>query len=73
MYRLEKVSIENLDQAQAMLHQLNEESIKLGIKMNVSSNLSKTKLMTNIDDDNDIKIGDTVIVRVDSYVGISRS
>ena len=31
-------------------------------------NLSKTKVMTNIDDDRDIKISDTVIERVDSYV-----
>jgi hypothetical protein len=54
----------DLDQAQAMLQQLNEESSKIGLKMN----LSKTKIMTNIDDDRDIKIGDTVIERVDSYV-----
>ena len=33
-----------------------EESSKLGIKMN----LSKTKIVTNIDDDKDIKIGDSV-------------
>src|ERR1700761_4130181 len=31
-------------------------------------NLSKTKIMTNIDDDRDTKIGDTIIERVDSYV-----
>jgi hypothetical protein len=54
----------DLDQAQVMLQQLNEESSKVGLKMN----LSKTKVMTNIDDDRDIKIGDTVIERVDSYV-----
>lgn len=54
----------NLDQAQVMLEQLNEESNKVGLKMN----LSKTKYMTNINDDRDIKIGDTVIERVDSYV-----
>jgi hypothetical protein len=54
----------DLDQAQVMLQQLNEESSKIGLKMN----LSKTKVMTNIDDDRDIKIGDTVIERVDSYV-----
>src|ERR1700748_1305792 len=30
--------------------------------------LSKMKIMTNIDDDRDIKIGDTIIERVDSYV-----
>ena len=54
----------DLDQAQIMLEQLNEESSKVGLKMN----LSKTKIMTNIDDDRDIKIGDTVIERVDSYV-----
>ena len=54
----------DLDQAQVMLQQLNEESSKIGLKMN----LSKTKVMTNIDDDRDIKIGDTIIERVDSYV-----
>ena len=54
----------DLDQAQVMLLQLNEESSKVGLKMN----LSKTKIMTNIDDDREIKIGDTVIERVDSYV-----
>ena len=54
----------DLDQAQIMLQQLNEESNKVGLKMN----LSKTKIMTNIEDDRDIKIGDTVIERVDSYV-----
>ena len=54
----------DLDQAQVMLQQLNEESMKVGLKMN----LSKTKIMTNIDDDRDIKIGDTVIERVDHYV-----
>ena len=52
----------DLDQAQIMLQQLNEESNKVGLKMNLS------KIMTNIDDDRDIKIGDTVIERVDSYV-----
>ena len=31
-------------------------------------NLSKTKIMINIDDDRDIKIGDTIIQRFDSYV-----
>ena len=31
-------------------------------------NLSKMKIMTNIDDDRDIKIGDTIIERVDSDV-----
>ena len=30
-------------------------------------NLSKTKIMINIDDDRDIKIGDTIIEIVDSY------
>ena len=54
----------NLDQAQAMLQHLNEEPSKFDLTMN----LSKTKVMTNIDDDRDIKIGDTVIERVDSYV-----
>ena len=54
----------DLDEAQIMLQQLNEESRKVGLKMN----LSKTKIMINIDDDRDIKIGDTIIERVDSYV-----
>ena len=45
------------DQAQLMLQQLNEEASKVGLKMN----LSKTKVMTNIDDDRDIKISDTFI------------
>ena len=54
----------DLDQAQVMLQQLNDESSKIGLKMN----LSKTKIMTNIDDDRDIKIGDTVIERVDNYI-----
>lgn len=54
----------DLDQAQIMLQQLNEEASKVGLKMN----LSKTKIMTNIDDDSEIKIGDTVIERVDSCV-----
>src|ERR1700761_3580759 len=54
----------DLDQAQVTLQQLNEESSKIGLKMN----LSNTKIMTNIDDDRDIKIGDTVIERVDNYI-----
>ena len=54
----------SLDQAQVMLQQLNDESIKVGLKLN----LSKTKIMTNIDDDRDVKIGDTVIERVENYV-----
>ena len=54
----------DLDQALIMLQQWNEEVSKVGLKMN----LSKTKVMTNTDDDRDIKIGDTVIERVDSYV-----
>ena len=54
----------DLNEAQIMLQQLNEESRKVGLKMN----LSKTKIMINIDDDRDIKIGDTIIERVDSYV-----
>src|ERR1700743_2572209 len=52
----------DLDQAQVML--LKEESCKVGLKMN----LSKTKVMTNIADDREIKIGDTTIERVDSYM-----
>ena len=51
-------------QAQNMIRQLNEESVKVGLKMN----LTKTKFMTNITDDREITIGDTVIERVDSYV-----
>ena len=31
-------------------------------------NISKTRVMTNIDDERDIKISDTVFERVDSYV-----
>lgn len=31
-------------------------------------NLSKSKVMTNIDDDRDIKISDIVIERLDSYM-----
>jgi len=54
----------DLDQAEVMLRQLNEEANKIGLKMN----LTKTKIMTNIDDDREITIGDTVIERVDSYV-----
>jgi len=37
----------DLNLAQVMLQQLNEESSNVGLKMN----LSKTKVMTNIDDD----------------------
>jgi len=44
------------------VQQLDEESMKIGLRMNPS----KTKIMTNIEDDRDIKIGDTVIERVDS-------
>ena len=51
----------DLDQAQVMLEELNEEANKVGLKMN----LSKTKIMTNIDDDREMKIGDTIIERVD--------
>lgn len=47
-----------------MPQQLNEESIKGGLKMNQS----KTKTMSNIDDDKVIKICDTVIEGVDSYM-----
>src|SRR6201996_1842282 len=54
----------DLDEAQVMSQQLNEEASKVGLKMS----LSKTKIMTNIDDDRDIKIGDTIIERVDCYV-----
>lgn len=48
----------DLDRAQLMLLQFNQESIKL----------SKTKVKTNINDDRDIKIGYTVIGFVESYV-----
>src|SRR6202012_467856 len=34
----------------------------------ITMNLSKTKVMTNIDDDAVIKVGDDVIERVDSYI-----
>lgn len=43
--------------AQIMLQQLNTESSKVGLKMN----LSKTKVMSNIDDERDTEIGDTVV------------
>jgi len=46
-----------------MLQQLNEESSKVGLKMN----LSKTKVTANNDDDREIKIGDTDI-GTDKYV-----
>lgn len=46
-----------------MLQQSIDESIKVGVKMN----LSKTKSMTNIDDKRNINVGDTVIERVDNY------
>ena len=54
----------DLDEAQVMLEELNEEANKVGLKMN----LSKTKIMTNIEDDREMKIGDTVVEKVDSYV-----
>src|ERR1700742_812031 len=54
----------NLDQLQTMMNQLQQESSKIGLKMN----LSKTKVMANIDDDAVIKVGDDVIERVDSYI-----
>ena len=57
----------DLDQLQTMMNQLHQESSKIGLKMN----LSKTKVMTNIDDDAVIKVGDDVIERVDSYIYIS--
>lgn len=52
------------DQAQVVLQQLNEVSSKDDLKMC----LSKTKVSTNITDGKTIKIGDTVIERVDNYV-----
>src|SRR6202012_1936086 len=52
------------DQLQTMMNQLHQESSEIGLKMN----LSKTKVMTNIDDDAVIKVGDDVIERVDSYI-----
>ena len=54
----------DLYEAEDMLQELNEEANKVGLKMN----LSKTKIMTNIADNREMKIGDTVIERVDSYV-----
>ena len=54
----------DLDQLQTMMNQLHQESSKIGLQMN----LSKTKVMTNIDDDAVIKVGDDVIERVDSYI-----
>ena len=51
-------------QLQTMLSQLNNESQKIGLKMN----LSKTKIMTNIDDDTIIKIGNDEIKIVENYV-----
>src|ERR1700744_6356930 len=47
-----------------MLLQLNAESQKVGLKMN----LSKTKIMTNIEEQREIKIGDNVIEVVESYI-----
>jgi endonuclease/exonuclease/phosphatase family metal-dependent hydrolase len=53
----------NKRQLQKMLTQLNEKSQKIGLKMN----LSKTKIMTNIEDDTIIKIGNEVIEVVENY------
>lgn len=36
-------------------------STKMSSKVGIKMILSKTKFMTNVDDDRDIKIGDTVI------------
>ena len=47
-----------------MISQSNNELSKVDLKMN----LSKTKVMSNIDDDTEIKVGDEVIERVDNYV-----
>ena len=49
-------------QLQTMLSQLNNESQEIGLKMN----LSKTKIMTNIDDDTIIKIGNDEIEIVET-------
>lgn len=46
----------SIDQAQLMLHQLNEQSSEGRLK-----NLSKIKVITNVGDDRDIKIGNTVV------------
>ena len=54
----------NLEQLEMMLLQLNAESQKVGLKMN----LSKTKIMTNIEEQSEIKIGDRVIGVVESYI-----
>lgn len=45
-----------------MFQRLNEESISIGLKMN----LDKIKVMTKINYDGDIRIDDTVIGRVES-------
>src|SRR6201996_9203477 len=54
----------NLEQLEMMLLQLNAESQKVGLKMN----LSKTKVMTNIEEQSEIEIGDKVIKVVESYI-----
>lgn len=60
----------DLIQAQVKLQQLSKEASKVGLKMS----LSKAKVMTNIGDDRDIKIGETVIERDDNhYVNVPRN
>ena len=54
----------DLEQAQTMLLQLNEEASKVGLKMN----LAKTKIMSNIVGDTVIKVADNLIEKVDNYV-----
>src|SRR6202012_6100007 len=54
----------NLEKLEMMLLQLNAESQKVGLKMN----LSKTKIMTNIEEQSEIEIGDRVIEVVESYI-----
>jgi len=53
----------SMEQIETMLLQLNDESRKIGLKMN----MSKTKVMTNIDGASPIKIEDGEIEIVDSY------
>lgn len=52
--------VTDLDQAKVILKELNEVSNNVGLKMN----LLITKIMTNIADDRELKIGDTVIGKI---------
>jgi hypothetical protein len=53
----------NLEQIELMLIELNEGSRKVGLKMN----WSKTKYMTNIPTETNIKVQNEVVERVDEY------